>query len=661
MVMERWVGAMLFVLLPAVVFAEGTVNVPEDAAADSVTVDKTLPNLEGIVNLDPVDYLLPDRYVAEGDSFSVRGLGTRLFAGVHSGARLIVPCGNMKLIPSMPMDFFVGFRFSGVRALRLTGTHTTYEVENSFGSVEQWGVDVDYMFDFSSYLYGYKRRRVLGLTAVAGLGYVYSSYKDVAEAVFKGQVGLNMYVNLSRNVRLFAEPFFALASDNIDHSGNMNVSKYDIQYGVKAGLSVNFDKMNGYYGNDVVYTKGLFYEVAQGISLFNSKDLSLFKTLGTSYRVAVGRWFDPIVGLRFSAAGQEFYWSHAAEAASVSSAAYDNLYRGSMHAFRLEGLVNPLNFGTRRRQTRHLLDVVLAAGGEYGWLSKNMPPSTNDLKCFYAGFTGAAQLLYNLDKETSFFVEPRVTVARFHEPYLNMDRRAVFTETAMTLSAGVRICAVNKQERSRWPKYFFEHRLFSGVNIGGLKHMKTFKRDGDFSPNMSGAFYVGYHLSRRVSLKSQVEYLTLNEQMRLAYNVNMLGVDKTFSAQWHLRDSYLHFKLSYLLNLSNIYQKYDLNRRFNFYAEAGALYALRVARKAFVYSGEHEVPENASPVIPSAAKGAPALFLGVVGQYRVNDRWSVLVQPEAQYYLRKDYLGGNGLANLNDIIVKLSVGTSYTF
>ena len=66
----------------------------------------------------------------------------------------------------------------------------------------------------------------------------------------------------------------------------------------------------------------------------------------------------------------------------------------------------------------------IAVGGEYGWLTKYIPGTDNGLKCNYAGFTGAATFLYSMDKETSFFVEPRVVVANFREPYVNVARRA---------------------------------------------------------------------------------------------------------------------------------------------------------------------------------------------------------------------------------------------
>ena len=63
----------------------------------------------------------------------------------------------------------------------------------------------------------------------------------------------------------------------------------------------------------------------------------------------------------------------------------------------------------------------------------------------------------------------------------------------------------------RGPPYIFEPRLFSGVQVGGLKHMRSVNTVGDFALNYSGQFYVGYHLGPYVSLKAAIEYETLNE------------------------------------------------------------------------------------------------------------------------------------------------------
>ncbi|WP_337951046.1 hypothetical protein [Paraprevotella clara] len=70
-----------------------------------------------------------------------------------------------------------------------------------------------------------------------------------------------------------------------------------------------------------------------------------------------------------------------------------------------------------------------------------------------------------------------------------------------------------------------------------------------------------------------------------------------------------------------------------------------------------------SPRPLSAANpgGAPALLLGAVAQYRINDQWSLLLEPEVHYYLKNGFIGGEVLSPFNDVVAKVSLGTSYTF
>lgn len=104
--------------------------------------------------------------------------------------------------------------------------------------------------------------------------------------------------------------------------------------------------------------------------------MGFFKTTGTGYKISVGRWFDPIVGLRLSATASEYYWSYNTTAATEARPSYETRYKGSMFAGRLEGLVNPLNFFPYWRQVRHPFEMNIAVGGEYGWLTKYIPERT---------------------------------------------------------------------------------------------------------------------------------------------------------------------------------------------------------------------------------------------------------------------------------------------
>lgn len=135
---------------------------------------------------------------------------------------------------------------------------------------------------------------------------------------------------------------------------------------------------------------------------------------------------------------------------------------------------------------------------------------------------------------------------------------------------------------------------------------------GDFALNYSGQFYVGYHLGPYVSLKAAIEYETLNENKYGSYVVDFMGVEKQFTALWQYRYNLLNIKLAYMLNLSNVYQKYDLNRKFNLFVEGGALYSKCMSDNARIYSGELEV--GSSP--PSPVRREPWRSTCIVARCR---------------------------------------------
>lgn len=639
-------------------------SLPQPAPADSTNIQKPKPKprkLKNDISFDPLSYQLQDRYVVQGDSFRNRFLD-HFYLGFVTGVAKMAPKGNRPMNSGIPFGGIIGYDFNKLHGVRATVSHTNYDMEDGDGTVKQWEVDLDYIFNLSNYLKGYDKRRLFHVSPTLGVGYVASTYRDCKASIFKGQAGLNIGIGLGRNARFFVEPFFSVLSDQADHSGTTNVSKYGVQYGLKTGLAINLDNTNDFYTSQVVYTRGFFYEIGQGITFYHSDDLDFFKTAGTGYQISVGRWFDPIVGLRLSGTGSEYMWSYEKTAASLTSPSYEKRYKGSMFAARLEGLINPLNFMPYWRQIRHRFEMNLAIGGEYGWLIKRMPENENDLQCNYAGFTGAVSFLYNMDKETSFFVEPRVVVANFRRPYTNLpDREASFTETTASISAGLRICAINRRERTLWPKYTFVTRMFTGLQIGGLKRMQSVKDVGDFGLNYSGQFYLGFHLGPYVTLKGAIEYETLNDNSYEPYTVDFMGMPKQFMAMWHFRYNLLNLKAIYMLNLSNVYQKYDLNRKFNLYIEGGLIYTKCMSTDVSLFSDELQVGQNPRPMNQQLKNDGFGLLVGAVGQYRINDRWSLIIEPEVDFYLKDKFLGGNSTPYFNTIVSKVNIGTSYTF
>lgn len=234
------------------------------------------PKLDHTVDFNPLDYLYPDRYVEKGDTFRNRFLD-HLYVGFTTGFSQVAPKGRRAMKNGIPFGGVAGYDFNRLHGLRATLLHTNYDMKDDDGTVKQWETDIDYVFHLSDYLYGYDKRRIFRISPTLGVGYIHSVFQGERASIFKGQAGINVGIGLGRNAKFFIEPFFSALTDQADHSGHTNVSKYDIQYGVKAGLTVNMDNTNDFYNSDVVYTRGFFYELAQGVTFYDSDDLGFFK------------------------------------------------------------------------------------------------------------------------------------------------------------------------------------------------------------------------------------------------------------------------------------------------------------------------------------------------------------------------------------------------
>ena len=233
------------------------------------------PKLDHTVDFNPLDYLYPDRYVEKGDTFRNRFLD-HLYVGFTTGFSQVAPKGRRAMKNGIPFGGVAGYDFNRLHGLHATLLHTNYDMKDGDGTVKQWETDIDYVFHLSDYLYGYDKRRIFRISPTLGVGYIHSVFQGQRASIFKGQAGINVGIGLGRNAKFFIEPFFSALTDQADHSGHTNVSKYDIQYGVKAGLTVNMDNTNDFYNSDVVYTRGFFYELAQGVTFYDSDDLGFF-------------------------------------------------------------------------------------------------------------------------------------------------------------------------------------------------------------------------------------------------------------------------------------------------------------------------------------------------------------------------------------------------
>lgn len=649
-------------------FAHKDCSPKDTAQAEAVTqqpatAKKFVPKSAASIDFDPLHILKTQkRYLPKGKPFHTRKFYENLFFGVYTGFDKIVPRGGVGNDNGLPFGVFVGAHLSPLHTLRVSGYYSTWKLPYERYRMPQAGIDLDYLFDFTSYFFGYNPYRRFSLSGVLGIGGMKNSYYGDYHNIYKAQLGLNFRVAIGSNLHLFAEPYAAVTTGQLDVYKQPTNIDYDILYGIRAGLSVSLNRAKD-YPRDSSYNGNLFFELSQGMNARVTRSMPLLRTMGTAYQVSVGKWFASPFGLRLSAAVADYYWTRSVKPATLGSPQYTTYFKGGFFEGRLEGLFHVLNFfPSMRTRDERPFDLNISLGGLYGWKVNTIVNQSAGLRCPYWGGTGALQLLYNADASTSLFVEPRVTYQVYSVPYNNANYDEKFDEGFIQLSLGVRVSRPLKRKRMLYQGSDFERELFVGGSLGGNKHMSVRNNIGDKCFNGQLSAHAGYHLFPYVGFRLGASYLHTAQNFQSSYKVKFQGVDKRFHALCKYNTGVLNLQLDYLFNFTNLYQGYNPDRKLNAYLTFGPGYSVCLHHGGKLYSKEPKIGSNLClDKLNEAGEGGWSFSVGALLDYRVHPQWSVFVDPQVQYYFKRNFVGGGSTTALNDLFFKFSIGFSRFF
>lgn len=637
-------------------------------------------------------YILQDRYLEKGRRFST-WLFDRMDVGMTSGYVQLAERGDHTVHGGVPIGVYLKYNINRLSAWRLGYGYTTFDVDG-FGTkygtlavrdhttlMKQHSLDADFMYNLSSYLYGHNAKRVLSASAVVGVGYINTSLTGERRNVLKGQLGLNFDFKLTPSSHLFVEPYVALASDQVDFSGETNAHRWDVMYGVKAGVGVNFNSRNADLA-DVNYNGNVFWELSQGVTFFPSEDVELAKSLGTSYRLSVGKWLDPYVGMRLSGCYTDFTSAVRRTAPRDYMGfrvipSHESNLRTVLVGGRLELMVDVLNFFPAYRSRRNpLFSWQVSAGGEFGYLMKHVMEQRSSareaqrrtMQTYYAGVVAGTQLLVRPDANTAVFVEPQVLLANYSVPYTNApDYRAKYTDEVGMVNVGVRLSRPVKAERGQGGDAEtgagpFVPYNFAGLVAGGLRDEHSSSWHADDKAQLSGGVCVGRAFASWFSAKLQVEYQQVSAPMRYSYGVDggvVYGVPTMFNEDFML----INGKVAAMLNASSLYQGYDPRRRLNFFVEGGPAYVYVLKKEQSLYSQEMAGGENPTPVVgdTSDKSGTFGVFGGVVADMRAWKNLHVHLEPYVQLLLKSRIFVGASSKASQDVFMGVNLGVTYRF
>lgn len=650
------------------IVAEGTVEGDPLKKIEHVDAFDVLNNREvdkeNQYSLDftPRDVQNQKRYrPTENDILFPRQWWRRMFVGVGGGMQVLGD--NVSTVSNSSFNAFLGYHFSPIHSLRLSGSYIKYHFNNGYNSATSLSLGIDYLTNLTNFAWGYNPSRLLDVSTVLGAGVRYTNVAVPGNINPYAHMGINLDMHISRNFSLFFEPYVGVQREMNVLFGRANQEKWNLMYGFSGGMQVSLENRTDYFAkSDSIYKK-LFFDSSIGIH-FPGTSGGLLHRSGVAYQGALGFWINPMLGIRAGLQAQSSYWnttSRHIEGAEVTSS-NNHIQLGG----RAEIMLNPLNFFRRWRNVPegHDFDLNLLFGGDLGWDMKNgvANSTTRGSRISYYGFTTALQALYRVNKSgTYIYLEPRYLAT-----YPNTNRtesELPGPDHGISISVGSRVYMTDPFRFNNNDQSFKSH-WWAGLDIGGVKYHKTSRiSTGGLGINPSLGLSVGYDLSPYASFRGQLIYQRLYDVHTSRFS-GYDGPRKVYGyGLWDSSYDVMDWRLSYMLNINNLLQGYEPGRKFNLWWNVGpSLSYIFNQSDAWVEGQENTAPNLNQLSLSDSRKGnfSPGFFTSLMAALSVTPQYDITVEAMGQYNLISGTNPGRN-PRLNNVKYGLTVGTRYHF
>lgn len=596
------------------------------------------------------DYLFPTKWYR------------RMYFG--GGAGLNVISDNVGSAFQPQYFGYIGYKFTPIHSLRGRFTIGNYDIAKTGASVGAFGFGVDYLANLSNFAFGYNPyRRIFDISSVLGVGMMYSSKGLPRKVVPYATLGLRFDAHLSSNIDFFIEPYVGAQTSMDGVFGRVTEEKWNLQYGVNAGVQVNFnERFNRYLKADTVYRRP-FVDASIG-GVVSGRTGGIMHRSGVGYQGAIGMWLNPVLGLRVGLQGQSHHWYSQPkylQGVKVTENRDQVLLGG-----RAELMLNPLNISKKWRDKPggHDFDVNLLAGVDLGGTMRAYVPKSPSNIAFYYGMTGALQFLYRINTPgTYIYIEPRYSTATYD---ITKTDNSVTSHTNhfLSMNVGTRVYMNQNAFTSRDDDDFEPH-WWAGLDFGGVKwqRSKTFTTGG-LGINPTFGLNVGYDWKRLASFRAQLSYQRLYYTQEASYtgwtddNVRKRGY-----GLWNSAYNLMDLRLSYMMNLSTLLQGYNADRKFNLWWTVGPTFSVVFSENdSYVADQKNPAPELNDIKLSNskAGKASPGLSTSLMAALRVSPSFDITAEAYGQY----NFLSGSNPGNrgrINSAKYGLSIGSRYHF
>lgn len=364
------------------------------------------------------NYSMMRRYRPTNDPFKSETFTDNTFVSARLGVFGIIGNDELRDALGANLTFGYGKWFNEYNAVRLDmgiGYYNRHMVNHPGQFAE---ISALHMFNFSSYLGGYRIDRFCEISSVEGISGVISKGEDRISFGAGFHLGLNVNLKLTKRLHLFLEPLASIYTNGIDPNVSSNWHKYHFSYRTVMGV-------NYYLGSDIqkdrISRDNLYLFVAGGVqgqnSEFVKEEIGLWNSIGPNAQLGVGYWINDYLCMRGSVFGSEDKWiQYEINGSQDKLSAY---YGG----IRAEIEFDPFYFIINKPiRARHFL-LSFLAGPELGYMLKKdyvitqTRVETIQYRSMYLGVTFAVQPKFYFTDNLGVYLESRYS----YVPYSIVD------------------------------------------------------------------------------------------------------------------------------------------------------------------------------------------------------------------------------------------------
>ena len=570
-------------------------------------------------NFNALRFVLDSRHRFKGDRYVRGDFWNNTFIDMGGGvggfyhntnAASFTPTLSLRLGVGKVISPMVSFRLGFEKAWAYSHASTTVYNTNQYNS---YGGYVDFLYNFSNYLLGYRPERPFNVSGILGLGVQTASLHSwnnadmtavgasTSGAALDGHVGVQFKFFASPYASIALEPYFKVATKKLNLLANPGYSDPDFSYGVNFAYQWNFAKQLSYMANAGIFQKHfnnqkrymldngqlqhlrypMFFDYSFGpMYVGKSYNLSLRNTRGFDALAAVGWWLAPAAGVRAGVHVTNGDWKQG----SIGND--DTKFLIGTRGVNVDFLFNPFGF-KRHYNWDAPVGMNLLAGYEFGGMKKTAASLLGSYEGNYTAFRFGGQLWMKLTNDLRLTLEPTYMQTEHYNGNLDRER---YDEYAVKL--GLSLLFRDKGIRnyrnveSDSVLNTVQRGYFLGLGLGWNNTVWEWRFKGYQHDLLKNAvLFGGYRFNKIHGIRLQAEWM---KEAQAFFDSYGSGIEKF---------TYNNYLLStdYQINLFNAMAGYDPLRRWNVYMYAGPTLLLGDGGAAFAANVGGMVTYNITP------------------------------------------------------------------